>query len=191
MAVGAATFSDLGGAASDIFAGFGDQAKAQGDFAEAQNYDLASNLATQNESYAATSTNIKEAQQQRELTMTLGGQKADVAGGGFAESGSSLDMLRDSASQGALAHQVIGQQGLITEAGYQEQAQSYQTMATAATAAGNAENKASVFSDITGGIKAIAGITSLFTGGVSGAIGDIIPGALGDSIQDTLQDLGD
>lgn len=161
MALGAATFTDLGGAASDIFSGFGDQAKAQGDFAEAQEYTLASKLATQNQAFTVQSTAIKEAQQQRELTMTLGGQQADVAGGGFASSGSSLDLLRDSASQGALAHQVLGQQGLITEAGYQEQAQSYTTMATAATAAGNAEEDASVFADITGVIKLGAAVATL------------------------------
>jgi hypothetical protein len=155
------TFSDLGGAASDIFAGFGDQAKAQGDFAEATDYTLASTLATQNEQFTQTSTAIKEAQQNRSLTQTLGGQEADVAGAGFAESGSSLDLLRDSASQGALTHAVLGQQGLITEAGYQEQATSYTNMATAATAAGNAANQAATFADITGAIKGVAAIATL------------------------------
>ena len=37
-------------------------------------------------------------------------------------------------SRGALAKAVLGQQGLIPEAGYEEQAQSYQTMASAARA---------------------------------------------------------
>lgn len=156
-----ATFADFGGAASDIFAGFGDQAKAQGDFAEAGEYTLASQLATQNEKFTETSTAIKEAQQTREQTQAIGGQQADVAGAGFASSGSSLDLLRDSASQGALTHAVLGQQGLITEAGYTEQAKSYTDMATAATNAGNAANDASTFADITGGIKAIAGIATL------------------------------
>ena len=43
-------------------------------------------------------------------------------------------MLRSSASQGALTRAVLGQQGLVTEAGYQEQAQSCQSMASAARA---------------------------------------------------------
>ena len=51
--------------------------------------------------------------------------KADIAGGGFAASGSGLDILAQSASQGALQQAVIARQGLITEAGYQEQAQSF------------------------------------------------------------------
>jgi len=155
------TFSDFGGAASDLFASFGDKAKAQGDFAEAKAYGLASDLATQNEQFTETSTAIKEAQQQREMMQTLGGQQADVASAGFAASGSALDLLRDSASQGALTHAVLGQQGLITEAGYNEQAQSYKIMQGAANDAGNAENSAATFAEISGGIKAIAGIATL------------------------------
>jgi hypothetical protein len=36
-----------------------------------------------------------------------------------------------------------------------------------ATAAGNAANQASTFADITGGIKMIAGLATLFTGGAA------------------------
>lgn len=155
------TFSDLGGAASDIFAGFGDQAKAQGDFAEAKNYDLGADLATQNEQFTETSTAIKEAQNQRENLMSIGGQKADVASAGFTEGGSALDLMRASASQGALSQAVLGQQGLITEAGEEEQATSYTNMANAATAAGNAANQAATFADITGAIKGVAAVATL------------------------------
>ena len=184
MAVSQAAFSDFGGAVSDLFAAQGDKAKAQSDFAEAKNYGLASDLATQNEKFTETSTAIKEAQQQRELMLNLGGVSADTAGAGFAASGSSLDILRDSASQGAITHAVLGQQGLITEAGYTEQAQSYQTMQQAAILAGNAENNAATGSLITGGIKAIAGIASIalapVTGGASLAVGGAALSAVGD-----------
>jgi hypothetical protein len=178
-------FSTLGGAASDLFTAQGDKAKAQYDFSEGQNYDLAAELAKQNEKFTETSTAIKEAQQSRESTMLLGGQQADVANAGFAESGSSLDLLRDSAAQGALTHAVLGQQGLITEAGYQEQADSYKTMSKAATEAGNAENDAAGFSTATGIIKGVAGIASLFTGvgevaGVA-AVGNAAASAIGDA----------
>jgi hypothetical protein len=161
MAFGNTTFTDLGAGVTDIFASFGDQAKAQGDFAEASEYTLAANLATQNEKFTEQSTAIKEAQQQRELTNNLGNQQAATASAGFAASGSSLDLLRDSASQGALTHAVLGQQGLITEAGYNEQAESYTTMANAATNAGNAENNAGIFADITGAIKGVAALATL------------------------------
>jgi hypothetical protein len=89
--------------------------------------------------------------------------------------------LRDSASQGALTHAVLGQQGLITEAGYQEQATSYQNMATAATNAGNAGNDAATFADITGGIKMIAGMATMFSGvGEVAAVGGAATSAIAD-----------
>jgi hypothetical protein len=156
--------SSFASAASDLFAAQGDKTKAKYDFSEAQNYGLASDLATQNEKFTETSTAIKEAQQQRESLLTIGGQQADVASAGFAESGSALDLLRSSASQGALTHAVIGQQGLITEEGYKEQAASYQIMQGAATDAANAENNASTFATVTGIIKGVAAVASLATG---------------------------
>jgi hypothetical protein len=59
MAFGPSTITDLGGAASDLFAGMAAQTQAQlkaqgldiqaqGELAESQNYDLAGNLAAQN-----------------------------------------------------------------------------------------------------------------------------------------------
>lgn len=149
-------FSNAAGAVGDLFKGFGAleqgqikakglnidaqgqrlnaqglRIKAQGDLSEASNYDLARDLSRQNEQFTQASTAIKEGQIDRQTSMAIGGQQADVAGAGFASSGSAIDLLRESAQQGALTKQVAGQQGLITEAGYEEQAQSYQTMANA------------------------------------------------------------
>src|SRR5205823_4486792 len=91
--------------------------KARGDLAEASNYDLAAGLARQNEAYTQQSTRIQQAQLDRQVTQAIGGQQASVAGAGFASSGSALDIMRDSASQGALARGVLAQQGVISEAG--------------------------------------------------------------------------
>lgn len=162
MAIGSATFTDLSGAASDLFSIDAHHAKAQGDLLEAQNYDLASALATQNEKFTETSTAIKQAQIDRENYKMIGGQEADVAGAGFAESGSALDLLRDSASQGALTKAVGEQQGLITEAGYTEQAQSYQTMSQAAHVAADAENQAADIAPFTAALKGAAAVATLF-----------------------------
>lgn len=183
MAVSDKTFADAGGAVSDLFSAFGAQKsadlsaeglklKAQGDLAEAGQYDLASTLAKQNEQFTEQSTAIQQAQQQRSTTMQIGGQQAAVAGAGFAESGSALDILADSARQGALAKATLGQQGLITEAGYNEQAQSYTMMAaTARTTAAGEEDIASktedagqfaMLGDIAGGIlKGAAAIATI------------------------------
>lgn len=162
MAFGSSTFADLGGAVSDLFNSSAHKYKAQGDLIEAQNYDLASELATQNEKFTETSTAIKQAQLDRSIYQTIGGQQADVAGAGFAESGSALDLMRDSAAQGALTKAVAGQQGLITEAGYTEAAKSYSNMADAARMAASAENNASTGSIFTGAIKGVAALATLF-----------------------------
>lgn len=176
MALSQTTFSDAGGAVSDLFAAEGDSSKAaglrikaQGDALEGQNYDLAGELAGQNAEFADASAKIKEAQQQRELTMTIGGQQADVAGAGLAESGSALALMRDSASQGALTHAVLQDQGAINVAGYQEQQQSYQNLSKAAAfavqgdnLAANAADEAATGADITGAIKGAASIATLF-----------------------------
>jgi hypothetical protein len=53
-----------------------------------------------------------------------------------------VDLLPDSAAQGALTKAVLGQQGLIEEAGYEEQAKSYALMAQASRMSADAEDKA-------------------------------------------------
>lgn len=202
MAIGNQTFSDVGGAVSDLFAGFGAQTsadlkaqgldieaqgtrisaqslllKSQGDLSEAQQYDLAQALATQNANYTKASTAISAAQQDRQITMTIGGEKAAVGGAGLAESGTALDLLRDSASQGAIARATLVTQGQITEAGYEEQANSYAVMAAAArtTAAGEQQ--------MSGQEQSIATeqeqlATDTKAAGQQAATGDFIAGAL-------------
>jgi hypothetical protein len=117
------------------------QTKAQGDLAEAGNYDIAANLATANEQYTEQSQRVQQAQLDRQETQTIGGQQASVAGVGFTSGGSAGDLMRDSASQGALAKGVLAQQGQITEAGYTEQAQSFTTMANVGRATAASEEQ--------------------------------------------------
>ena len=161
MAVSNATFTDLGSAASDLFAGFAAGDKIKGDLLEQQSYQAAAGLAEQNAQFTAQSTAIQQSQSDRELFMSLGKTKSEVAGAGFSESGSALDILRSSASQGSLQKAVIGQQGLITETGYQEQASAYTDMANAAAAAASGEKTARIGDFIGGGISAIASIATL------------------------------
>lgn len=162
MALSASTFSDIGGAVSDLFAVQGYKYKAQGDLIEQQNYQQAAQLADQNAQFTEMSTGIKQAQESREIYKSLGETRADVAGAGFAESGSSIDILRESASQGALTKAVLGEQGLIQEAGYREQAQSYRNMADAAGIAIKADEQAAQGSEVAAGIKGATAIASLF-----------------------------
>jgi hypothetical protein len=112
------------------------------------------------------STAIKESQADRNLYQALGQTKADVASAGFAQSGSALDLLRESASQGAMTKAVLGEQGLITEAGYQEQAQSYSDMAAAAGVAIQADQEAAKGARIGAWISGAAAAVS--------AVGDVV-----------------
>ena len=162
MAFGTSTFNFAASAVGDLFSAEAARSKAAGDRIEGKNYGLAAELAEQNVAFTKQSTEIKEYQQARTVSQTIGEQRADVAAAGFGDSGSSLDLLRDSASQGALQHAVIQEQGLITEAGYEEQAQSYRNMQIAANMAADAEDKAATGLDITAGIKGLASVATLF-----------------------------
>ena len=161
MALSSSTFSSAGGAVESLFGGFALKAKAAGNRMQAQEYDLAAELSLKNEKFTEISTAIKMQQAQRGIETVLGEQKADVAASGFEASGSALDLLRDSASQGALHKETLGQQGLIEEAGYEEQAKSYQLMAQSARMAADAEDRGAIGSFISGGFKGMAAIASL------------------------------
>lgn len=163
MAFGSGTISSIGSAVNDLFSADAHRSKAEGLRIEAGNYDLASGFATQNEKYTEMSTAIKQSQGEREIYKTLGGIQADVAGAGFANSGSALDIMRDSASQGALSQAVGSQQGLITEEGYKVQAESYTNMSAAARLAADAEDKAASASGWASAFHAVSAVTSFFT----------------------------
>ena len=162
MAFGTGTISSVGGAVQDIFSSSAHEKKAQGLRIEAQNYDLASGFAKQNEKFAEISTGIKLAQQDRENYKMLGGIQSDIAGAGFAMSGSALDIMRDSAAQGALTKAVAGEQGLITEEGYKVQAQTYTNMGEAARLAASAEDDAANASLWSAGFKGATAVASIF-----------------------------
>lgn len=183
MAISSSTFSDIGGAVSDLFAAEGQQYKEEALQFEEQNYTAAATLAGQNAQYTATSTAIKQGQQERQLYMGLGKTQAAVANAGLANSGNSLDILRESAQEGATANAALGQQGLITEAGYKEQQTAYENMASAANVAIEGEKKATLGDEIAGGLKLAGAVVGIFSGGGGG--GDTGGGSGGGS-SDTM-----
>jgi hypothetical protein len=124
----ASGFSSLGGAVSDIFGAVGQAKSAKG-------YGQAAGYARQNAQIAQESTDIQELQAQRKIYKVEGGQRADIAGAGLASAGSALDLMRDTAAQGSLTKQVIANQGAINVLGYQAEAASYDSMASAAKTA--------------------------------------------------------
>lgn len=102
--------------------------RKQGQILEGERYDRAGVLADRNAEFSRISTAIKDEQAGRSILRVMGGQRADVAGSGFAAGGTAIDLMRSSASEGALTRAVLGQQGLIEEAGYKEQAESFRIM---------------------------------------------------------------
>jgi hypothetical protein len=156
------TFADIGGAVSDLFGGFGGLTRASGYEDEASGFFEASRLAKQNIGLEDVATKIQQTQAEREALKVIGGQISDVAGSGFAESGTALDLLRSSSSQAALQHQLIGEQGSIQENAYQEQADAYQAEGEQAQAAASASSSSSFGSFLGSALKGIAAIGTLF-----------------------------
>lgn len=146
--IGGINFGNLGQGVQDLF-------QATGDRLEAKNYEEAQHLAEIEKSVTEQSTAIQQAQAGRQIEATIGAQKSGVAAGGFTETGSALSLLQNSAQQAALTHQVIAQQGLLTETSQQAQADAYGNMASAAK---NAATGATV-----GGVVGIIGsVAKLF-----------------------------
>jgi hypothetical protein len=156
--------SSLSTAASDLFAGEytapaeqaaataqadmatasaqADLLQGQGDVLEGQAYGEAATLANLNAEYTAQSTAINVSQADRALYMNLGTQSAAAGGSGSSGGGSAADILRNSAQQGALNRGVLQQQGLITQAGYTEQAAAYTLQQQASGVAAQAQTVA-------------------------------------------------
>lgn len=124
-----AALSGAGSAVDALFGGIGQLQAAKGYKKSAAFSDLSANISRQ-------ATDIQAVQADREIYRTIGGAKADFGGAGLSLAGGALDIIRDSASQGALTKQLIQAQGAITTAGYEAEAESYRSMAAAAKTAG-------------------------------------------------------
>lgn len=182
MAIGASFFTGMAGAAQDIFSGAANAAglrikasgtnisadstrmnaeaqrlQSRGNEVEAGNYDLAKTLAEQNVEFTKQNAGIQETMLDRQLFLSTGATKGAVAGAGLTDAGST-DLLADSARQGAIAKQLVGEQSLITEAGYDEQAKSYGNLAEYARYGSSVQN------DMAGKLDVIAGKQNTIAG---------------------------
>src|SRR4051812_4198634 len=112
MAFGNDTFAAIGGAVNDLFTSKATadslRLKARGNEVEGQNYLLASTLSRQNQEYTAEFTAMKQTMADRQIYQGIGAETAQITGAGLKLSGSALDLLRDSAAQGALQKEIIG-----------------------------------------------------------------------------------
>ena len=147
----ASGLTDIGGAVSALFG-------ARGAAASAGSYRQAAGIANQNAILAAQATAIKQVQESRKLYQTIGKQEAQVGGAGFAESGTALNLLRSSTSQGALTKAMIAESGAITQNSYAQQAAQFNSMADAAKSSSTAQT-------IGGVLQAAGGAYQLYNAG--------------------------
>lgn len=161
MAFGNATFSNAGGAVSDIFGAMAMQQRAKGYKAEAAGFTTAARLAGENIGLTKTSTDIQEAQARRKELKIIGGQIADVAGAGFGSGGTALDLLAESNRQASLEQALIGTQGDIQENAYESQQATFTAQARAALAAAKASGTAATGMYISAAIKGASSIATL------------------------------
>lgn len=153
------------GAAADAL--FGQKANKL----SAAGYREAAASSRKNEEYSKMSTDIKLMQADRAITKTIGGQQADVASSGFAQSGSALDILADSMREGELTRTLVETQGDIELNNIQMQTRSFELQADAAETAAKRSGLSAIINGISG-VLSLGGF-----GGIGSAIGGIFGGA--------------
>ena len=151
----------VGGAVTDLFGAKAAKTSAAGDRLEATSYRQAAGMANDNATFAQTSADVADFQQARTNFQATGQTEAEVGGAGFSNSGSSLDILRDSAREGSLARSMITQQGSINVESYHEQASALNTQAQAADMAAQAQEQQAKTAKKSGIIKGILGAVEI------------------------------
>ena len=152
----ASALTDFGGAVSDLFS-------AKGATASASSYSDAAAIAEQNAQLAKSATAIQEIQLSRQIYKTTGKQIAQVGGAGFAESGTAIDLLRSSISEGALTKAITAQQGAITENSYAEQAGLYTGLAASGKSAATGATIGGILQGAGGALNLAKGASNLFS----------------------------
>jgi hypothetical protein len=175
----ATALSDFGGAVSDLFG-------AKGATASAGSFSQAATIAEQNAALTAQATRIRETQESRQIFRTIGAQKASVGGAGFAESGSALDLLRSSVSEGALTKAITAEQGAITENSYAEQAGQFRGMASAARSSATGQTVGGLIQGAGGLLNAAGAASKFFLGSQAAApVEDAVVTAVGSDVAAT------
>jgi hypothetical protein len=158
--LGSIDFGGIGGAVSDIFGGMGTLAGAKAYKVSAQYSRKAAQYATENAGIAESSGRVKQLQANRQIYQVIGGQQADVAGAGFAKSGSALDLLRSSVEQGALTKALLSNQTAIEVRGYKQEAEGKLAEAASYDAQASAQKKSGI-GGILGGVA--KGLFAIFS----------------------------
>jgi hypothetical protein len=142
--------ADWFGAAESLLGGIG---SVLGGNAEAKGFKQAAAYYEKAAKYAGIETRIKERMTRREIFKTVGGAQADVAHSGLRLAGSAIDVIKDSAREGALSLSLVRLQGDIEQSSYMAQA------AQAASSASSSK-KSGGLGGILGAVGAVASLFS-------------------------------
>jgi hypothetical protein len=165
----AKSFGYAGTATSDLFSGVSSYLsagmQAKGLETEATDYTLAATLAGEQINPVTTNMHVQEYQEERNLAIVQGQTEAGAAGGGFTTGGSTLDILKANAAQGATTQAIAEVNGENQIAGLQEQQTAYTNMAAAATSAAKTEEELGTIGLIGGIAGAALNVAAIFAPG--------------------------
>jgi hypothetical protein len=143
---------------------------AAGDLQEAGAYGTAAGIATANSRLALIGGDIEQAQEGIKLGQTIGSQRAAVSAGGFANSGTALNLLRSSTQQGHIQQQITGVNAELQSGGFQEQAAAAGAEGSAASAAAASQTA------LAAGAKALSVATKTMATNTAASMGITVPG---------------
>lgn len=152
---------DIGGAVSSIFSGIGSGMAADNSRRSADEYRNASTAIENDKRLVDMGNRVKEFQANRTLENAVGSTQASIAGNGFAASGSGLDLLRESATQGAINVSTTGVQDQMQLNDMEQKAQAYNTEAANADETAKAQDLAAEGSFIGSAFKAVGAVANL------------------------------
>lgn len=155
-------FSSAGGAVDSFFGSKASAATAAGARAAAAGLRAAAGIAQNNLGIEEQSIGIKQLSASRSIFQTDSSMRANIAGNGFAEAGSAMDLLKDSATQGDLQHSLVSQQGEIDLNSIKTQVLSLNTQADQQDAAAAAASNGSMISGVIKGVTAAAQLAMFF-----------------------------
>lgn len=179
-------FNDIDTSVESLGQANAEGALATGDTAEASDYASAGAIAAANARLATASGQVEQAQTGLEIRQTIGAQQAGIAGAGFANTGTALNLLRSSTRQGTLQQQIIGMNSQLEAGGYQAQAAAAAAEGSAASAAGTSATDLAATETAVGNasktnainLQSTLGVNIPGIGGLSATSVPSIPGSL-------------
>lgn len=125
--------ADWFGAASSLLGGLGGLFSSN---AEAKGFEQSAAYYQKAARYAGLEAKIKDRMTRREVYRAVGGAQADIAASGLKLAGSAIDVVKDSAREGALSLSLVRLQGQIEQSSYMAQAAQAQSSASSKKSGG-------------------------------------------------------